>query len=40
MNDFEKRERRKYAAALQHCTDVVREEYRHAGKALDEAKSV
>ena len=40
MNDFEKRERRKYATALQRCTDVAREEYRHASKALDEAKSV
>lgn len=40
MNDFERRERRKYAAALQRCTDVAREEYRHAGKTLDEAKEV
>ncbi len=40
MDDFERRERRKYEAGLQRCTDVAHEEYRPASKALDEAKPV
>ena len=40
MDDWTKRQQQKYKTALQCCTTVAREEYEHAQKALDEAKTL
>ena len=40
MDNFEKRQQQKYETALQRCVTVAREEYEHAQKALDEAKTL
>ena len=40
MDDFEKRQQKKYKTALQHCATVAHEEYENAQKALAEAETL
>ena len=40
MDNFEKRQQKKYKTALQHCATVAHEEYKNAQKVLTEAETL